>query len=173
MSHRIVMTAAILLMASSGAYAADEISLVGTWIGHRERAAKVEGWRDGTATLVVTEQRGLTFTGSLKRANADGDVEEKLWGAFTPAGRLMMGADKEGTYAFELVDANTLDYCYTEAGARASRRLRQAVPSALTFAAAVGAADRSLSKWSAGPVRRGDGSPTYRKSGPGVIACRF
>ena len=116
MNHRIVTTAAILLLASSGAYAADEISLVGTWIGHRERAAKVEGWRDGTATLVVTEQRGLTFAGSLKRANADGDVEEKLWGAFTPAGRLMMGADEEGTYAFELVDVNTLDYCYTEAG---------------------------------------------------------
>ena len=117
MNHRIIMTAAILLLASSGAYAADEISLVGTWIGHRERAAKVEGWHDGTATLVVTEQRGLTFTGSLKRANADGDVEEKLWGAFTPAGRLIVGADEEGTYAFELVDANTLDYCYTEAGA--------------------------------------------------------
>ncbi len=117
MMHRTVTIAAILLFASPVAYAADEISLVGTWVGHRERAAKVEGWRDGTATLVITEQRGLTFTGNLKRANADGDVEEQLWGAFTPGGRLIMGADEEGTYAFELIDTNTLDYCYTESGA--------------------------------------------------------
>ena len=117
MRHRIVMTSAILLLASPGTYGAGDISLVGTWVGHRERAAKVEGWRDGTATLVIREQRGLTFIGSLKRANADGDVEENLWGAFTPAGRLIVGADEEGTYAFELIDANTLDYCYTEAGA--------------------------------------------------------
>jgi hypothetical protein len=31
----------------------------------------------------------------------------------------MVGADEEGTYAFKLVDADTLDYCYTEAGATA------------------------------------------------------
>lgn len=108
MKHCMMMTAAILMLASAAAFAADEISLVGTWVGQRERAAKVEGWRDGTATLVVTEQRGRTFTASLKRTNPDGDVEEPLWGAFTPSGRLMMGADEEGTYAFELVDANTL-----------------------------------------------------------------
>ena len=116
MKRYVVMIGVALSLASPGVHAADEISLVGTWIGQRERAAKVEGWRDGTATLVVTEQRGRTFVGSLKRANSDGDVEERLWGAFTPAGRLMVGADEEGTYAFELVDGNTLDYCYTEAG---------------------------------------------------------
>ena len=78
MKHRILMIVSILLLASPGAHAADDISLVGTWIGHRERAAKVEGWRYGTETLVVTEQRGRTFTSSLKRANADSDVDEKL-----------------------------------------------------------------------------------------------
>jgi len=31
--------------------------------------------------------------------------------------RLIVAADEESTDAFELVDANTLDYCYTEAGA--------------------------------------------------------
>lgn len=30
-----------------------------------------------------------------------------------------MGSDDEGAYAFKLVDADTLDYCYTEAGAKA------------------------------------------------------
>ena len=67
--------------------------------------------------MVVTEQRGRTFVAHLKRANPDGDVDEPLWGAFTPGGQLMTGADEEGTHVFELVDTDTLDYCYTEAGA--------------------------------------------------------
>jgi len=39
----------------------DEVSMVGTWTGHRERIASTEGYREGTATLVVTEQTGLTL----------------------------------------------------------------------------------------------------------------
>src|SRR5687768_6474682 len=54
------------------------MSLVGTCSGHRERVAKAEGWRDGEATLVITEQKGLTFTGHLKRTNPRGDVGEPL-----------------------------------------------------------------------------------------------
>jgi hypothetical protein len=116
MTLRIALAACALVLTDAGANAADEVSLLGTWTGQRERAAKVEGWRDGLATLVVTEQRGRTFSATLKRSNADGDVEEQLWGAFTPGGRLMVGADEEGAYAFELIDADTLDYCYTETG---------------------------------------------------------
>ncbi|MGD9509273.1 MAG: hypothetical protein AB7I59_19245 [Geminicoccaceae bacterium] len=116
MRYRIVTTAAVPALAGAAVHASDEVSLLGTWVGERERAAKVEGWRDGITTMVVTEQRGRTFTASLERANPDGDVAEPLWGAFTPGGRLMMGADEEGTYMFELIDADTLDYCYTEAG---------------------------------------------------------
>ena len=52
----------------------------------------------------------------LKRSNATGDEEEPLWGAFTPGGKLMMGTDDEGTYTFNPVDTNTLDYCYAETG---------------------------------------------------------
>jgi hypothetical protein len=66
--------------------------------------------------LVITEQQGNTFVGHLKRSNSTGDEDEPLWGAFTPGAQLMMGADEEGTYIFRLIDANTLDYCYTEAG---------------------------------------------------------
>ena len=84
------------------------MSLVGTWAGQRERIAKVEGWRGGLATLVITEQQGNTFVGRLKRSNASGDEEEPLWGAFTPDGKLIMGSDEEGTYIFNLVDQNTL-----------------------------------------------------------------
>lgn len=113
----IIIGAVAVASLVSIARAEEPVSLVGTWSGHRERAAKAEGWRDGEATLVITEQKGLTFTGHLKRANATGDIDEPLWGAFTPGGRLIAGADEEGVYSFDLVDTNTLDYCYVEAGA--------------------------------------------------------
>ena len=76
----------------------------------------VEGYRSGPATLVVTEQKGRAFKGYLTRTNAEGDEKEDLWGAFTPSARLMAGADEEGVYSFMLIDENTLDYCYVEAG---------------------------------------------------------
>ena len=113
---RYILVLATMLSAMP-ALGQEEISLLGTWTGQRERIAKVEGYREGLATLVITEQKGRTFVGSLNRANADGDVKEDLWGAFAPGGNLIVGSDEEGTYAFHLMDLNTLDYCYTEAGA--------------------------------------------------------
>ena len=95
---------------------ADSVSLVGTWTGQRDRIAKDEGRRGGLTTLVISEQQGNTFTGRLKRSNPTGDEEEPLWGAFTPGAKLMMGSDDEGTYLFNLINRNTLDYCYSETG---------------------------------------------------------
>jgi hypothetical protein len=109
------LLAALAILIATPALSQD-VSLVGTWTGQRDRIAKVEGRRGGLATLVITEQQGNTFAGRLKRSNTTGDEEEPLWGAFTPGGRLIMGTDDEGTYMFSLVDANTLDYCYTETG---------------------------------------------------------
>jgi hypothetical protein len=103
-------------LVSGPALSADVPSLVGTWTGQRDRIAKVEGRRGGLATLVITQQQGNTFVGHLKRSNPTGDEDEQLWGAFAPDGQLMMGSDEEGTYIFRLVDQNTLDYCYSEAG---------------------------------------------------------
>jgi hypothetical protein len=104
-------------LVSTPVFSADSVSLVGTWAGQRDRIAKVEGRRGGLATLVITEQQGNTFAGRLKRSNSTGDEEEPLWGAFMPGGKLMMGSDEEGTYIFTLINRNTLDYCYSEAGA--------------------------------------------------------
>lgn len=95
---------------------ADSVSLVGTWTGQRDRIAKDEGRRGGLATLVIGEQQGNTFSGRLKRSNPSGDEEEPLWGAFTPGAKLIMGSDDEGTYLFNLINRNTLDYCYSETG---------------------------------------------------------
>ena len=109
-----LVSATLAVLALTPALGADDVSLVGTWTGQRDRIAKVEGRRGGLATLVITEQQGNTFTGHLKRANATGDQDEPLWGAFTPGAKLMMGSDDEGYYLFNLIDQNTLDYCYSE-----------------------------------------------------------
>jgi hypothetical protein len=123
MTARFVPMLAFVLIATAPIapelQAQEKLSLVGTWTGQRERMAKVEGYRDGLATLVITEQQGRAFKGYLARANKDGDVKEELWGAFTPGGRLIVGSDEEGYYWFTLVNTNTLDYCYAEAGAGA------------------------------------------------------
>ena len=113
---RLIWSLLVATLVSTPAMSADVPSLVGTWTGQRDRIAKVEGRRGGLATLVITEQQGSTFVGHLKRSNPTGDEDEPLWGAFTPDGQLMMGSDEEGTYIFRLVDQNTLDYCYSEAG---------------------------------------------------------
>lgn len=114
---KMLLTSAMLVSLFAGeALAAENINLLGTWTGPRERIAKADGLREGTATLVITEQKGRTFKGYLNRSNKDGDVKEDLWGAFTPGGRLMVGSDEEGIYSFALINANTLDYCYVEAG---------------------------------------------------------
>jgi hypothetical protein len=114
------MIVALGLAVLGSAALAAEPNLVGTWSGPRERIAADDGYTAGIATLVITEQNGRTFTGHLSRAYADKDaIDEGLWGAFTPDGNLMVGADEEGIYAFSMVDADTLDYCYTESGASA------------------------------------------------------
>jgi hypothetical protein len=114
----IVSAAMVLVLAATPVFGAESVSLVGTWVGQRDRIAKVEGRRDGLATLVITEQQGGTFAGHLKRSNATGDEDEPLWGAYTPGARLIMGSDEEGTYIFGLIDQNTLDYCYSETGSK-------------------------------------------------------
>jgi hypothetical protein len=112
----LLCSVAVAILVSTPVMGAEAVSLVGTWTGQRDRIAKVEGRRGGLATLVITEQQGNTFSGRLKRSNPGGDEEEPLWGAFTPDAKLMMGSDDEGTYIFALIDQNTLDYCYSEAG---------------------------------------------------------
>jgi hypothetical protein len=96
--------------------AESDFSMLGTWSGHRERMASTEGYRNGTATLVVTEETGLTFVGTMSWSTPEGEQSEPLVGAFTPGGALIAGADEEGMYSFELIGPTTLDYCYMEDG---------------------------------------------------------
>lgn len=95
--------------------ASDEVSLTGTWTGDRERIMGEE-YHQGSATLTVTEQNGLTFSGTFSWTTPTGEESEAFVGGFTPGGGLISGADDEGTLTFELVDSTTLDYCYTRYG---------------------------------------------------------
>jgi hypothetical protein len=124
-THRTNLVSAGVIAAAAASFCAlapmpmanaDNPDLVGTWTGHRERIASTEGYRNGEATLTVTEQTGSTFKGALSRTTPAGDVSDPLVGAFTPDGTIISGADDEGTYTFTLVDPVTLDYCYSEHG---------------------------------------------------------
>jgi hypothetical protein len=101
---------------ASATGAGGKLDLLGTWTGHRERISSTDGYRNGTATLRVTQQKGLTFKGTMSWTTPDGPITEPLIGAYTPGGNLISGADQSGTYTFALVDARTLDYCYVEHG---------------------------------------------------------
>jgi hypothetical protein len=112
-----VAAASVCILAPLPIANADDPYLVGTWSGHRERIASTDGYRNGDATLVVTEQTGLTFKASLTRTNPGGDESDQLIGASTPDGTIITGSDAEGTYSFKLIDPVTLDYCYSMHGA--------------------------------------------------------
>lgn len=125
MSHRENLVRAAVVGAAAASFCAlaplplanaDNPNLVGTWSGHRERIASTEGYRNGDATLVIREQNGWTFQGSMTWTTPQGDMQDPLVGALTPDGTLISGADDEGTYTFTLVDPVTLDYCYAEHG---------------------------------------------------------
>jgi hypothetical protein len=91
-----------------------KLSLLGTWTGHRERISSDQGYRNGTATLRVKRQIGLTFQGTMTWSTPQGPITEPVIAAYTPGGHLMTGADKNGMYIFSLVNRTTLDYCYVE-----------------------------------------------------------
>jgi len=96
----IALFAALAIGLISLSASAQEFSIKGTWTGHRERVSQTEGYRNGTATLVVTEEQGLTFKGTMHWSTPDGDKHDDLVGAFTPGGKLIAGADAEGNYIF-------------------------------------------------------------------------
>jgi hypothetical protein len=99
---------------SSSAGPTGKLALLGVWTGHRERISSNQGYRNGTATLRVKRQTGLTFKGTVTWSTPNGPITEPVIGAYTPGGNLMTGADKSGTYTFSLVNTKTLDYCYVE-----------------------------------------------------------
>jgi len=117
----------ILLAGSEAAMAQEVVNLVGTWIPaqgahivdgptrHRESgtapAAGGDTMRQHTSKFVFRfeGQDGRTFWGSLSSAK----VTEKLIGAISVDGKRFVITDEDGTFNGTVVNADTLDYCYT------------------------------------------------------------
>lgn len=94
----------------------EDVSLEGSWTGERSRVHHEEGTMEGDVTMDVEEQDGLTFTGTVTWSSPEGDMSGPMVGSMTPDGALMAGAAEDGMLTFEMVDAETLDYCYVEMG---------------------------------------------------------
>lgn len=124
---RVVGGLVILLAAGQAAMAQAVPDLKGTWTP-TEGAHIVDGpsrhTQSGTAPVPGDDtlkrhtsefvfrfegQEGRTFWGAL----SSGQVSEKLVGAISVDGKRFVIADEDGTFDGTVVDADTLDYCYT------------------------------------------------------------
>lgn len=117
----------ILLSGGEAAMAQQVLDLKGTWTP-AEGAHIVDGpsrhIESGTAPVPGSDalqthtsefvfrfegQEGRTFWGVLSSAK----VSEKLIGALSVDGKRFVITDEDGTFDGTVVDADTLDYCYT------------------------------------------------------------
>ena len=97
--------------------AADPVpNLVGTWSGGGVGVGKQDGWADDPVTLVITEQRERAFTG--KKTHSEG--EEGFFGAILADGRSLLLTDEGDGYSVgSILDTDSIEICYIEAGADA------------------------------------------------------
>ena len=126
--RRLCAIAAIALLFTGGVACAQDVpDLMGTWVPtdgahiidgpsrHRESGmAEVAGsgsLQGHTSDFVFRfeGQEGRTFWGVL----ASGQVSEKFIGALSPDGKRFVIADQDGAFNGTVVDADTLDFCYT------------------------------------------------------------
>jgi hypothetical protein len=104
------------------ALAQDTPNLVGTWKGsayavhigatpYREANSPSVQFPGNAIeyTYAITEQRGQRFAGKM----SGGRFSETIIGALAPNNRTGMMLDDDGQYHLTLVDANTIDMCYT------------------------------------------------------------
>lgn len=118
----------LLILAASGVAAAAQAvpDLQGTWIPaegahiidgpsrHQQSGTEPSGdgsLRRHTSPFVfrIEGQDGRTFWGHFSSAK----VTEKLIGALSVDGKRFVMADEDGSFGGTVVDADTLDYCYT------------------------------------------------------------
>jgi len=118
----------VLLLAGAQAARAEDIpDLRGTWLPAQgahivdgpsrhiesgtEAVPGADSLQQHTSDFVFSfdGQEGRTFWGTL----ASAAVSEKLIGAISVDGTRFVIADEDGTFDGTIVDADTLDYCYT------------------------------------------------------------
>ena len=129
MRHLRAIGGLVLLLAGGEAALAQEVlNLKGTWLPtqgtyivdgpsrHRESGTVATPGAPDTHQTHTSKfvfrfegQEGRKFWGVL----ASGKVSEKFIGAISVDGKRFVMADEDGTFSGTIVNADTLDYCYT------------------------------------------------------------
>ncbi len=91
-------------------------SMVGTWIGRAEGVGTKDGWYSGNVTFVITEQRGAAFKGHVLYPEQSNEIRNEFVGAVALDGRTVTTADEDGITTGFLIDPNTYEQRYFEAG---------------------------------------------------------
>ncbi len=91
-------------------------SMVGTWTGRAEGVGTKDGWYSGNVTFVITEQRGAAFKGHVLYPEQSSEIRNEFVGALAMDGRTVTTADEDGITTGFLIDPNTYEQCYFEAG---------------------------------------------------------
>lgn len=90
--------------------------MVGTWTGRTEGVGTKDGWSNGNITWVITEQRGPALKGHVFYSEQGSQGRSEFVGAIAMDGRTVTTADEDGFTTGFLIDPNTLEQCYIEAG---------------------------------------------------------
>ena len=96
--------------------AQDGLSMVGTWTGTAVGVGTKDGWYSGVVTFVITERRGSAFKGPVLYPEQSGEARNEFVGVVALDGRTVTTADEYGVTTGFLIDPNTYEQCYFEAG---------------------------------------------------------
>jgi hypothetical protein len=118
----LILACALVVAAPLPADAQQPPNLLGLWKGmgtgvqvgptlHRPAAVSGVKFPDNEIefTYVITEQHGNRFAGQMSSAEA----KETIIGALSPDNRSGLMLDDDGLYQFMLVEADTMDVCYS------------------------------------------------------------
>jgi hypothetical protein len=117
-----LLSAMVAGLMATPALAQDVPNMLGTWKGSTHAVhigANPYRVADGTGvqfpdnaiefTYTITEQRGQRFAGK----SSGGKFSETIIGMLAPSNRSGVMLDDDGQYLLTLVDANTIDMCYS------------------------------------------------------------
>ncbi len=145
MKSSLLMTALVALLgtslisgcASHKTAEVGNVSLVGTWLGESNTVTSKWGYGSGTRTLVVVDQHGTEFTGEntftfrsdkpipASKLNSTYDASsgivkasKKIIGTYNPEVGFINIAEVDGggTFMGKLLDKDTMEITFTEAG---------------------------------------------------------
>ncbi|MEN3974060.1 hypothetical protein [Emcibacter sp. SYSU 3D8] len=124
---KIATIATISLLVAAPVFAADPVSLIGTWKGEEAGVGAQDGWDRHELIMEVREQQKTAFK-AVKSHGAPGAYETTdVYGSMTPDGRVVVVVDADGVFTGSLAGPDVLDLCYTETGEDASAKCARLV----------------------------------------------